>query len=250
MPPRRMNRRRRPAKKTARRSKVANVRDVASCSVVRTLVPGVGNQVFSFDNVNLADYDRAVQIAKAYQRYKITGIKVTWKPAFDTYSSATPQQKPMLYFIIDKSSSLPDNVTLAGLKSAGARPRALDEKPLMVSWKPAILSDNLAAAGGAIASGYKVSPILSTNANPTAPGVWTPSTIAHGGLKWYVECPGALQNFNMEMEVQFEFFKPMFPTLSASPARGIEYAVLDASPDGVEGGTDGITIPLSGLTAF
>jgi len=227
-----------------RSSKKGNAPEYASLSCKRTLALATGNQIYSYDNVNLADFSRAVQVAEAYQRYKITNIAVTWKPVYDTYSSTTLQQKPSLYYMIDKSSSLPDNVTLEGLKQAGAKPRAFDEKPITVSWAPSVLQDNLGAAGGSLASGYRVSPILSTNANPTAPGAWNASTIAHGGIKWYMETPGVVQSFNMEIEVQFQFFKPMFPSLGTGPALGLTYAILDASPDGVEGGTDGITIPL------
>lgn len=227
-----------------RPSKKGNAPEYASLSCRRTLVASLGNQTYSYDNINLADYTRAVQVAQAYQRYRITNIAVTWKPSYDTYSSATPQQKPSLYYMIDKSSSIPDNVTLEGLKQAGAKPRAFDEKPITVSWAPSVLQDNLGVLGGALASGYKVSPLLSTNANPTAPGAWNASTIAHGGIKWYMDCPGLVQTIQLEIEVQFQFFKPMFPSLGTGPALGLAYAVLDASPDGVEGGTDGITIPL------
>jgi len=231
-------------KKKSYRKKTSNVTEYASMSCVRTLAPGATGTMFSFDNVALVDFDRAVQVAQAYQRYRIANIKVTWKPVYDTFSSATSTQKTFLYSLIDKTSSLPDNVTLEGLKQSGARPRALDEKALSVSWKPSVLSDNLSAGGGAVASGYKTSPILSTNSNPTAPGVWTPSRIAHGGLKWYIEAPGGALAINMEIEVQFQFFKPMFPSLGTGPTGSLQYAVIDASPDGVEGGTDGITIPL------
>lgn len=240
--------RRRPVRRVRRRvarKTTGNVKDMASLSCRRTLAPGVGNQMYSFDEITLASFDRAVQVAEAYQRYRITGVTVTWKPSFDTYSTATAQQKPNLYALVDKSSSLPDNVTLESLKEAGARPRALDEKPISVTWKPSVLQDNLVAGGGAIASGYRLSPILSTNDRPTGSGSWTPSRIAHGGLKWYLETPGAVQNVEMEIEVQFQFFKPMFTALSATPAMGISYSVLDASPDGVVGGTDGITIPIT-----
>jgi len=247
MPAKKMYRKRAAKKpRVVRRRKISNsnVPEYASMSCVRTLTPGATGTTYSFDSVALVDFTRAVQVAQAYQRYRVANIKVTWKPVYDTFSSATSTQKTFLYAMIDKTSSIPDNVTLEGLKQAGARPRALDEKAISISWKPSVLSDNLSSGGGAVASGYKTSPILSTNANPTAPGVWTPSRIAHGGLKWYIEAPGGALSINMEIEVQFQFYKPMFPSLSESPARGLTYAVLDASPDGVEGGTDGITIPL------
>lgn len=230
-------------KSQARNTK--NVNDKASCSVVRTLADVYqNNTMYSFDGFQLADFDRAVSIARNYQRFRMTGIKITWKPVFDTYSPATANQKPNLYFMIDKNGSIPDTVTLEGLKQAGARPRALDEKPLSVFFKPAVLGEARINAGIPQAASYMVSPWLSTNQNPTAPGVWNPSEVSHQGIKWYIEQGGAVQKVYVEVEIQFQFIKPLFPTLAAVPAQGLQYAVLDSSPDGIEGGQDGQTVPL------
>lgn len=236
---------RRPAAKKARKSKTKNVADKASCSVSRTLDPAryVTNAMYAFDNFQLADFNRASDIGKCYQRFRMTGVRVTWKPVYDTYSGATLQQKPNLYYIIDKSGSLPDNITLEALKQSGARPHRFDEGPLSVMWKPSVLNETLNAVGAASASGFKVSPLLATNGNATNPGLWIPSTVAHQGLKWYMEAGGAAQTLQIEVEVQFEFFKPIYTILQAGvPAMGLMYAVQDNSPDGIEGGTDGITL--------
>lgn len=238
-------RRRAPKKRVQR--KTMNVPDKASCSVVRSLDPAafVTSRMYSFDNFQLADFQRATNIAQNYQRFRMTGIKVTWKPVYDTYSAATPQQKPNLYYIVDRSGSLPDNITLEALKQAGARPRAFDEKPISVTWKPSALGETLNLAGAPSASAYKVSPLLATNGNATNPGLWIPSTVAHQGLKWYMDAGGAAQTLSMEVEIQFEFFKPIFTALAAQAAGGLVYATLDASPDGIEGGNDGMTVPLA-----
>jgi len=228
-----------------RRSNTKNVSEYASCSVVRTLADVYqNNTMYSFDGFVLADYDRAVAIARNYQRYRITGIRVTWKPVFDTYSAATANQKPNLYTMVDLNGSIPDTVTLEGLKQAGARPVALDEKPVSRFFKPAVLGESRINAGIPQAANYIKSPWLSTNQNPTAPGVWNPSEVSHQGIKWYIEQGGAVQKVYVEVELQFQFMKPLFPTLAATPAQGLVYAKLDASPDGIEGGQDGITIPL------
>lgn len=247
MAPRKYKKKSAPRKAAPRRrvaKKVMNVVDKASCSVTRTLAPVRNNLMYSFDSIALADYDRAVSVARNYQRFRMSGVKVTWKPTFDTYSPATPNQKPFLYYMIDKSGSVPDNVTLEGLKQMGARPRALDEKPISVIWKPAVLGESRINAGIPQAANYLTSPWLSTNQNPTSPLAWNPSDVSHQGIKFFIEQQGAEQFFTMEIEVQFEFIKPLFPTLSAVPAGRLVYAILDASPDGVEGGADGLTIPL------
>lgn len=249
------------AKKTSkprvRRGRVGksknNAGDFASCSVKRTLVGGRMNQQFAYDSFSLQDYARAAGISQYYQHYRMSGISVTWKPTYDTYSSALvapgapgPLQKPNLYYMIDKAGAIPDNFTLEGLKQMGAKAHAFDEKPVTATWRPSVLQEDLNLAGAASATQYKVSPWLSTNANATNPGAWAPSTVAHQGLKWYIEEPsGSATAVLVEVEIQFQFKKPLMPSLAANPALGLQYAVVDASPDGVEGGTDGITIPLT-----
>lgn len=225
-----------------------NTPDFASCSVTRTLAPGRMNAGFAFDNFALVDYQRAAGISQYYQHYRISSIKLTWKPAYDTYSVglAVPLQKPNLYYMIDKAGAIPDNFTLEGLKQMGARPHSFDENPVHATWRPSVLTEDLNLAGAASATQYKVSPWLSTNANATNPGAWAPSTVAHQGIKWYIEEPsGSATAVQMEVELQFQFKKPLMPSLSAVPALGLQYAVIDASPDGVQGGSDGISIPLT-----
>lgn len=243
MPPKQQKKKPYRGRGKKRVSKTKNVNEYASCTVMRTLAPSVTNQMYSYDGFALTDYFRAVQVAGAYQRYRIAGVTVTWKPAYDTYSQATPLQKPNLYYIIDKSGAIPDNITLEALKAMGAKAIAFDEKPINVTFKPATLAEELNLAGANSAAGYKVSPWLTTNGNATNVGAWAPSTVAHQGIKWYMEQAGGNTQINMEVKLQFEFCKPLLPTLAAQPALGLVYAKLDASPDGVEGGTDGITIP-------
>lgn len=249
MPPRKSApRRKAPKGRKARKSK-RNISDYASCSVSRTLAGGITNQMFAYNSFNLSDFTRASAIAANYQRYRITSIRLTFKPEYDTFAvnpaSPTNVAKPNLYYIIDKSGSLPDNVTLEGLKQAGARPRAFDEHPISVTWAPSVLNEVQIAGLASAGSGYKVSPLLATDATPGNPGVFVPSSVNHLGIKWYMECANTSLGVNLEAEIQFEFFKPLFPSLGPS-SRGLTYAVLDSSPDGVEGGTDGITIPLVG----
>lgn len=228
-----------------KKSTTKNVNDYAGCTVTRTVAPCVTNQMYSYDGFILADYNRAVQIAGGYQRFRMTGITVTWKPAYDTYSQATIAQKPYLYSMVDRSGAIPDNITLEALKQMGAKPRSFDEGPLTVTFKPATLAEELNNAGANSAAGYKVSPWLTTNGNATNVGAWIPSTVAHQGIKWYIDQAGGTTAVNVEVKVQFEFCKPLLPSLASVPALGLTYAKLDSSPDGVEGGSDGITIPLA-----
>ena len=241
-------RRRAPVKKRAPRRKPAmrrrkmvtksktNAGDYASLSCKRTLLAPNGaalttNVMYSYTQFRLTDFQRAVVVAQAYQHYRISGITLTWKPRYDTYSDALGlgRGKPFLYYMIDKSGSIPDNVTLEGLKQMGARPIAFDEKPIKVTWRPSVLEVNETTAGAFSSSQYKVSPWLSTNVNVTSPGVWNASQIIHQGIKWYIDQSVAPQVVDLEVELQFQFKKPLFPSLSATPATGLGYAKIDAS---------------------
>lgn len=239
----RVARRRAPARRMMSKTK-SNVGEFASLSCVRSLTLANSGTLYNFSNFQLADFPRAVAVARAYQHFRITGIRVTWKPAYDTYSSATLQQKPNLYYMIDKSAAIPTSITLEGLKQMGARPKTFDEKPITVSWKPSVLQDSQNLVGS-VASSYKISPWLITNSAPDS-ALWNPSTIQHNGLLWWMEAPGTPQQFEMEVELQFQFKKPLVDRATTSvPATGLSYAIPDASPDGIEGGSDGITIPIA-----
>lgn len=235
--PKKQNRRR-------RGNKTKNVREYASMSCVRSLTFINSNTLYFFNAIQLSDFTRAVTVASAYQKYRMSGVTLTIKPNQDSYTTvaAGAPQKPNLYYMIDKSGSIPTAVTLEALKQMGAKPFALDEHPFPITWKPAVLTADQNSAGTVSASQYKVSPWLSTNANPTG-GAWTPSAIDHQGIKIYIEQTGATTAYNLEIEVQFEFCKPLLPALGAIAGTPLQYATLDASPDGVEGGSDGISIP-------
>lgn len=241
------------------RPRASNVPDQASFSCARSFqVPGspptqpVANVLYSLMNTTLLQYTRAVQTAQAFQFYRIKNISLKLKPQFDTYSfGVSGYGKPKIYFMLDKSGSLPSNVTLEALKQMGARPHNLDENAFNISFAPSVLSSSMTAPGGAPTtqpSQYKISPWLTTSANTISPGVWVPNDVDHLGVYWYVDATsyggtGGLP-YQIDVEVQFEFKKPLWTTVGSTVAVGIVPAILDASPDGIEGGSDGITEPL------
>lgn len=234
-------------KRRGRRS-IKNVREYASLSVVRSLSYYSSGTMYINPVINLASFDRAVAVAKGYQRFRIKSVTLKIKPNLDSYTTvaAGSPQKPYVYFMIDKTGSIPDNVTLEGLKQAGAKPIALDEKPFRFTWQPAVHA-YVKEAGGLTSpfSQYKVSPWLTTNDNPNTNAIWAPNTTEHFGFKLFIEQVGLLTLFNVDIECQFEFIKPLLNNaVGVVTATVSQYAILDASPDGVEGGSDGITIPL------
>lgn len=229
-----------------RAGKVRNVNDYASLSVTRSLTQVNSGQLYFFNDIQLADFQRAVQVAQGYQKFRISGVTLMIKPNLDSYISvaAGSPQKPYLYYMIDKSASIPLNVTLEGLKQMGAKPIALDERPVKMTWKPAVLTADALSPVAIGPSQYKVSPWLSTNANTLNPGAWVPSSVAHQGIKFFIEQVGQLTQFNLEIQLQFEFAKPLLPALAAISGTSLTYAEIDASPDGIVGGSDGMSIPL------
>lgn len=227
----------------ARRTK--NVAEYASLSEQRTLsVQGgfVNNTLYSLMNTTLSQFSRASTVAQGYQHYRIKYIALKVKPIWDAYMyTGTPGSvgKPRLYYMIDKAGAIPTNITLEGLKQMGARPHEFDENTRVIGWRPSVLTDVTTAGGVApLAQGaqYKLSPWLNTS-DVTVFQPWNPSTVDHLGVYWYVEAPvqgGGNQPYFVDVEVQFEFKKPLIATavgqFSAVPA---SLAIHNASKDGI-----------------
>lgn len=243
-----------PKSKKARKGKNrknSNLADYAQLSCKRTITPAVGaayntNTLYSLMNTQLIDYPRAVQVAAAFQHYRIKKIKITFKPTSDNFlAAAGAVSKPNLYYMIDKSGAIPTNVSLEGLKGMGARPKQLDEKNLSFQWSPSVLESAMYAGGGvgaSSASKYKISPWLTTTAQNVSPGAFVASGIDHLGCYWYVDQllnPIGYQ-YTAEVEVQFQFKKPLINMLSSVSAVPSICAVLNDSPDGIVGGGDGV----------
>jgi len=230
------------------RSIRGNAPERASCSENLTLLNGVVNTMYANRAFQLADFARASAIAANYASFKITKITMKFKPLADTYiPGAGAAAVPHFYSMLDKSGAIPLNATLENLKQMGAKPRRFDDKQIAVSWRPAVLTADLTTvpAGNVAGSQYKLSPTLSTNANagnPTVP--WQPSVVDHLGIYWYVEQPNGQGNqYQVEVEVQFQFMRPLVKTTGQFNAQELAYAIKDGSPDGVQGGSDGITTP-------
>lgn len=192
----------------------------------------------------LADFPRASAIGANYASFKITKITMRFKPLADTFlATGVGGQVPYHYHQLDKSGAMPLTTTLENLKQMGAKPKRFDDRTIVVSWKPAVLTADLTLAGiGSVAgSQYKLSPTLSTNANAGNPSVaWAPSVVDHLGLFWYVEqANGTGNQYEVEVEAQFAFMRPLVKATGEVPATELAYAVRNGSPDGIVGGADG-----------
>lgn len=176
------------------------------------------NTMYSKRDFTLDVAPRARAVANAYQHYRIKKITVKVKPLVDTFTGGVGYTAPYLYYMIDKSGSIPGGVTLAAIKSMGAKPIRLDEGTVTIAWRPSVLTQtaDLTAAGGDQFSQYRISPWLSTNGNSINPGAWVCSSIDHLGIFLYAETPAGVSSldFSVEYVLDVEFKKPLNSSLT------------------------------------
>lgn len=176
----------------------------------------VTNATYNYESFRLSDSTRAASIAAAYQQYRISNVRLTWKPLYDTYAPGGVGgiTKPVLYHMVDRSRSIQDSFTLDILRQMGCRPRALDEKPIQVNFKPGVLILGDSGSTGGQPAVVRYSPWLSTNENtddPLAP--WAPSQVNHQGIKFVIQsADGHETPVEIQAEYQIEFKKPNWVT--------------------------------------
>lgn len=208
---------------------------------------GSPSAAYGFYNFALTNSTRAVQVAQAYQEYRISKVEVTIKAAADSFiaenvgTGASPSV-PYLYYMIDKTGTFESNGTTSQtLKVAGAKPIRLDDRTIKIQWKPAVeIGSSDAAGGGApvseLAAAYKVSPWLTTNANAANPAqVWAPNSVDHMGLVLSAEQPrGPFPTTvgSVSIRITYEFRKPLWYV--APPAPGFEMKTVDLDEIGQE----------------
>lgn len=175
-------------------------------------------------NVQLFNSARAVQVAQAYQFYRISRVTYKFKPIYDTFiaNSSAVASVPQLYWRIDREGSIPMNATLNTLKATGCKPTRLDDKIITVSFKPAVsLSTSDNPLTNAIAGPYKVSPWLPTqNSATSVTGGFAPNSVDHRGLVWLVDqgqSTGIQTVAQVEVLVTYEFKNALWTTNAYSP---------------------------------
>lgn len=204
------------AKKQQRRRRyrrARNVEDEASLSETFVIPALTANVMYQKRDFTLNGNPRAQGVATAYQHYRIKKITMKFLPQIDTYIGGSGFQVPNLFYMVDKSGSIPTNASLAGLKSMGAKPRRFDDRNVTFSWRPSVLTDTATAPGVSGQSQYRISPWLSTNGNALNPGAFVPSSVDHLGLFWYLEQGGNPTQYTIEVTLEFEFKKPLNTTL-------------------------------------
>lgn len=225
--------------------KPQSVAEWASCTEATALsnITGLAynmNQMYGLNGTQLSQFiSRAVPVAQAYQHYRIKRIMLEFKPQYDTFTPAagaagTGVLVPNLFYMINKSGSIPANPTTDSLRAMGAKPIRFDDKTIKVQWRPSVLQENAGVLGD-VGSGYKISPWLSTNANANAPGVWQPSSVQHLGIYFIVVRAGTLPagfaelSYDIQITVDFQFKKPLVKVDSSAPA-ALEYSTTTTVP--------------------
>lgn len=165
-------------------------------------------------DISLASFTRAQLVAQGYQRFKIKYFELSIKPDADTFAPGAASGKPYFYYMIDKSNSLGAAMTTGQLKALGAKAIPLDEKTIIVRWRPAVtLSTEISTATGTTsAQMYKVSPILNCDEDPNG-GAFQPSQVVHNGIRFMVENAGAPVNYRATLTAHFQFYKPSIPVI-------------------------------------
>lgn len=164
-------------------------------------------------NTNLARYTRATQVAQGYREYRITKVEYRFKPAVDTFAPGGATL-PYLYAMIDKTGSMRDFNSVAEITTAGAKAKRLDDKTIVIRFKPATLAYQRDETGGSnLWAKPMVSPWLSCDKLNDEPGGgplgWSPSNIDHLGLAWIVDmASGGPIGYTLEATAHFEFRKP------------------------------------------
>lgn len=191
------------------------VPEKASLTVTKQFSLLSTNQSYRVYDVQLSQYARAVNVAKAYQLYRIKNCKLVLSPLNDTFVAGGSANVPYAYFQIDRTRDLENIRTSQEFKQLGCKPHRVDDNIIKFEWKPSVLNITLdnAAANTGVFNQYKVSPWVRTRAEGTV-GSWNPDTTDHMGCVFLVEnSSGPEVAYKMELIVEFEFCKPSYPTL-------------------------------------
>lgn len=234
MPPKKgskkLGRRRRPAKKVSKKGSSGGLVKGEVAQVTTTLLAFnvQPNTPYCMRAFSLTNSNRAIQVAQAYQYYRIRRITAKFKPVYDTFgatSATTGAAVPHLYFMLDKEATFPLTSTIQTFKSAGAKPLRLDDKTVVRSFTPYVMTDTI--TGGATgtatplqtgAGSARRSPWLTTNANAynsLPSSVWNASSVDHLGFVFGVDQPILPSGANptvaqMEITIEYEFKKPLW----------------------------------------
>lgn len=199
--------------------------EYATCKELFDIKGMTSNTPYSDLEQNLLQYPRAAAIAENYQFFRIKYIKYTFIARYNVYQGYTNESTafpmPQLYFQTDKAGVLPTNTSIQQLKEMGCKPHKFT-KNTIIAWKPGVsIATGNADNALTLNTGVKISPWLMTNKAPQQAG-WVANDTDHKGLYWFMETAGlpgdGTYEYDAEVEVVFEFKKPLGQTNANQPA--------------------------------
>lgn len=190
------------------------------------------NTLYGFYNWSLQSSNRAIQVARAYQEYRIKQITIKFKPKVDTFATDGANNSiPYLYYRIDKTGTMfYKNTNFASLRESGCKPIRFDDKTITVSFAPSVLQAGFDAnPNDAPWTSYKISPWLTTNKNNmSAQNDWEPNGTDHLGIFFGLEQDNVTipTTYDVDMIVHYQFRKPRSETATAT---GLPNIIVDTN---------------------
>lgn len=215
------------------RRRIGASNETASCKELYSVRGMSSNTPYSDVEQNLGFYKRASAIAENYQFFRIKYIKYKFISRYNTFQATTAEASafpiPLLYHRIDKGGALPGNTSIGQLKAMGCKPMRFT-KDIVVVWKPGVSmvtdNDNNTAA---LPTKPMISPWLLTG-RTVSQAAWAVNDTDHKGLYWYMETPGlpgdGTYEYDAEVEVMFEFKKPLGEVADASQPPAVKASTL------------------------
>lgn len=196
----------------------------ARCSEIAALNPGGSlgqvlqtNTTYSISSsLDKVGTDRAQQIAKNYQEFRITKVVFRFKSLFDTYVAGAAYgggAAPQLYMYVNRDGDASGDST--AMIRMGINPISLaKDGNKTISWKPSVVYPS----NTGLASIIKTSPWLNTqNQNNTSGAGFTPNATPHYGLVFTARlldatgsAPTDVAVGTAEIETFFEFRRPYY----------------------------------------
>lgn len=166
-------------------------------------------------DVDPANDNRVIAVAKNYALYRIAKIVVKFTPKFDTYipgatiPGANPVEVPYLYWTMNRFGDVLGGPVFdqGYFEQQGAKPIRFDDKSVTVSFRPNILLGNLANAG--VGPQIKMTPWLSTD-QAAENQAWLQSSVDHYGITFGVagaasgSATGPCGSFQVTVYYQFK----------------------------------------------